>query len=146
SASLHRRHGWRILRVPDSASALRPSGSTPAPSSLVSTVSPPAPPGSLVPPAPPWAPLLQLRLVAPSGSSFPPAPPQFSVALAPPRTSGFPPWSPEPWAMPWPSGSLVSPRIIGSLSPPRAPPPPAPPPSGSPLELSALPPPWLLPL
>ncbi|KAL0171352.1 hypothetical protein M9458_031663, partial [Cirrhinus mrigala] len=133
-----------------------------APSSPPSPVGPPAPPGSLVPPAPPWSvvvnppspqdstpPALPRRSVppAPLGSSLPPAPPQSSVAPAPLRTSGspLPPRSPEPWAPPWPSGSSVSPWIFGSPSPPRAPPPPAPPPSVGPLELSALPPPWLLP-
>ncbi len=43
-----------------------------------------------------------------------------------------------------PSGSSVSPWLIGSPSPLQAPPPPAPPPSVGPLESSALPPPWLL--
>ncbi len=38
------------------------------------------------------------------------------------------------------------PWLIGSPSPPRAPLPPAPPPSVGPLEMSSLPPPWLLPL
>ncbi len=44
------------------------------------------------------------------------------------------------------SGSSSSPWLISSLSPPRAPPPPAPPALVGPLELSALPPSWLLPL
>ncbi|KAI2644088.1 Opioid growth factor receptor [Labeo rohita] len=132
-----------------------------APSSPPSPVGPPAPPGSLVPPAPPWSvvvppssqdsapPALPRRSIppAPLGSSLPPAPPLSSVAPVPPWTSGAPPppRSPEPRAPPRPSGSSESPWTIGSPSPPRAPPPPAPPPSVGPLELSALPPPWLLP-
>ncbi|KAL0186331.1 hypothetical protein M9458_018001, partial [Cirrhinus mrigala] len=102
-----------------------------APSSPPSPVGPPAPPGSLVPPAPPWSvvilplpqnstpPAAPRRSVppAPPGSSLSPAPPQSSVAPALLRTSGSPP------------RSSVSPRIIGSPSPPWAPSPPAPLPS-----------------
>ncbi|KAI2650572.1 Filamentous hemagglutinin [Labeo rohita] len=132
-----------------------------APSSPPSPIGPPAPPGSLVPPAPPWSvvvppspqdsapPALPRRSIppAPLGSYLPPAPLLSSVAPVPPRTSGAPPppRSPEPRAPPRPSGSSESPWTISSPSPPRAPPPPAPPPSVSPLESSALPPPWLLP-
>ncbi|KAL0190336.1 hypothetical protein M9458_013034, partial [Cirrhinus mrigala] len=83
-----------------------------APSSPPSPVGPPAPPGSLVPLAPPWSAASTLSATprrsvppVPLGSSLPPAPPQIS-----------------PWAPPWPSGSSVSPWLIGS------------------------PPPWLLPL
>ncbi|KAL0173502.1 hypothetical protein M9458_029470, partial [Cirrhinus mrigala] len=102
-----------------------------APSSLPSPVGPPAPLGSLIPPAPPWsvdstppaAPRRSVRLL-------PRAPPQSPVTPAPPRTSGCPPRLPEPWPLPWPSGSSVSPGLIGS----RAPPPLAPPPSVGPLE------------
>ncbi|KAI2647082.1 Obscurin [Labeo rohita] len=151
------------LRVQNSASALRPYGSTTALSALapLSPVGPPAPPGFLVSPAPPWsvvvppspqdsAPLAAPRHFvppAPKDSSLPPAQPQSSVAPAPQRTSGSPPppWSPEPRAPPWPSGSSVSSRVFGSPSLPRAPLPAAPPLSVSPLESSALPPPWLLP-
>ncbi|KAL0194553.1 hypothetical protein M9458_008125, partial [Cirrhinus mrigala] len=85
----------------------------------------------------------------PTGSVglLPPAPPQSSVTLAPLRLSGSPPPPRllEPWALPWPSRSSVSPWIFGSPSLPRGPPPPAPPLSVGPLESSALPPPWLLP-
>ncbi|KAI2659211.1 Neurofilament medium polypeptide [Labeo rohita] len=121
---------WTLPRPSDPAAPPRLS----APSSPPSPVSPPAPPGSIVPPAPPRS------VVAPPS-------PQSSVAPAPPRTSGSPPlpWPPEPWALPGPSGSSVSPRIIGSPSPPWALPPPAPPQSVGPRELSACPPPWLLP-
>ncbi|KAI2649503.1 IgA FC receptor [Labeo rohita] len=146
---------WTLPRPSDPAAPPRLS----APSSPPSPIGPPAPPGSLVPPAPPWSvvvppspqdstpPAAPRRSIppAPLGSSLPPAVPQSSVAPAPPRTSGSPPRSPEPWALPWPSGSSVSPRTISSPSPPRAPPPPALPPSVGPLESSALPPPWLLP-
>ncbi|KAI2666688.1 Zinc metalloprotease ZmpB [Labeo rohita] len=118
------------LRVLYSTSALRPNGSASAPGSLVSTVGRPAPP------APSSlrlclgrsstchhlrTPLLWLRLVAPfQGLS----PPQSSVAPALTRTSGSlpPPRLPEPWTPPWPSGSSVSPGLIGSPSPPRTPP------------------------
>ncbi|KAI2662036.1 Titin [Labeo rohita] len=130
-----------------------------APSSPLSPVDPLAPPGSLslrlrlgwsssrhrlsdsIPPAVPRHSVPP----APLGSSLPPALPQSSVAPALLQTSGSPPRSPEPWFPPGPTRSSVSPRIIGSSSPHRAPPPPVPPPSVGPLELSALPPPWLLP-
>ncbi len=60
----------------------------------------------------------------PSGSSIPSAPPQSSVTPAPPRPSGSPPpyRSPKLFAPPWPSGFSLSPWLIGSPSPPRAPP------------------------
>ncbi|KAI2649219.1 Filamentous hemagglutinin [Labeo rohita] len=140
-------------------------GSTVAPSSLLSAVArqytgstvlprlPPASPWSvvdhLVPrdstrPASPHPSVPQ----APSGSSIPPAPHWSSVTPAPLRPPGsMPPhWSPAPSAPPRPSGSSLSPWLIGSPSPPRPRPPPAPLPSVGPLELSALPFPWLLPL
>ncbi|KAI2651120.1 Chromatin-remodeling ATPase INO80 [Labeo rohita] len=136
--------------------SLRPIGSTPALSSLVSTVACQStsstglhrPSGSaLVGHCPAIASgcASSLRPIKSVGL-LPPAPPQSSVAPAPLRTSRSlpPPRSPEPWAPPWPSRSSVSPKIIGSLSLPQAPPPPALP-SVGPLELSALPPPWLLP-
>ncbi|KAL0157256.1 hypothetical protein M9458_048502, partial [Cirrhinus mrigala] len=91
-----------------------------------------APSGSLIPPTPPWSvdstpPVGPRRSVtpAPLGSSLPPAPPQSSVTLGLLRTFGSPPWPPEPWTPPWPSGSLVSPGLVGF--PPLAPPPLAPP-------------------
>ncbi|KAL0200685.1 hypothetical protein M9458_003872, partial [Cirrhinus mrigala] len=67
-------------------------------------------------------------------------PPWFCVARAPPRPSGSPPLprSPEPSALPWPSGSSASPWLVGSLSPTWAPPPPDPPLSVGPLELALL--------
>ncbi|KAL0164205.1 hypothetical protein M9458_039958, partial [Cirrhinus mrigala] len=94
----------------------------------------------------PGTPLLQLHLIPPalSGSFTPPAPP-WSSGPAPPRPPGSTPprQSPETSVPPRPSGSSSSP---GSLSSPRASPPPTPLPSVGPLESSALPPPWLLPL
>ncbi|KAL0159333.1 hypothetical protein M9458_043058, partial [Cirrhinus mrigala] len=74
-----------------------------------------------------------------SGSSFRPTPL---------RPSGFPspPRSLEPSAPPWPSIFLASSWLVGSPSPPQAPLSPVLPPSIGPLESSALPPPWLLPL
>ncbi|KAI2649080.1 Mitochondrial intermediate peptidase [Labeo rohita] len=83
---------------------------------------------------------LHLSPSALSGSSLPPSPPQSSLSRSPPL-----PRSPEPSAKPWPSGFLVSPWLFGSPSPPwrllhsHLP-------SVSPLELSALHLPWLLPL
>ncbi|KAL0168348.1 hypothetical protein M9458_036570 [Cirrhinus mrigala] len=135
---------------PASESWTPPRPSKPAvPPRLLALSSPPlpigspAPPGSLVPPAPPWLvvdppspqdstpPGAPCRSVppAPLGSSLPPALPQSSVAPAPLRTSGSPLllWSPEPWTLPWPSGSLVLPGLVGSPSLPWAPPPLAPP-------------------
>ncbi|KTG03929.1 hypothetical protein cypCar_00027515 [Cyprinus carpio] len=121
-----------------------------------------APPGSLVPLPPPWSvvdhpspqdstPLASPRPFIPpvlSGSSIPSAPPGSSVAPAPTLLSGPlpPPWSPEPCAPPWTSRSSLSSGIIVSPSLPRAPPPPALLPLVGPLEWSALPPLWLLPL
>ncbi|KAL0151939.1 hypothetical protein M9458_052746, partial [Cirrhinus mrigala] len=123
SVRLHRRHGWRIphLHLQPLSPGLHLGPSTQRLSA---------------PSSPPWP----LGPPAPLGSSLPPALPQSSVAPAPLQTSGSPPRLPEPWALPWPSGSSVSPWIIGSPSPPRAPPP-----LVGPLESSALPPPWLLP-
>ncbi|KAL0173846.1 hypothetical protein M9458_029814, partial [Cirrhinus mrigala] len=94
---------------------------------------------SLIPSALPW-----LVVVPPSPQDSTPAAPHRSVPPAllgsslPPSssTSVLCRYSSAPWAPPWPYGSSVSPRIIGSR---------APPPSVGPLELSALPPPWLLP-
>ncbi|KAI2664140.1 Transposon Tf2-9 polyprotein [Labeo rohita] len=91
-----------------------------------------SPLGSLVPPAPPWLviappspqdstpPAAPRHSVppAPLGSSLPPAPPQSSVAPAPLRTSGSLPQLPEPWILPWPSGSSMLPGLLGSPSPP----------------------------
>ncbi|KAL0170154.1 hypothetical protein M9458_034750, partial [Cirrhinus mrigala] len=67
------------LRVPDSASALQPSGSAPAPGFHISTIGPPAPPGSLIPPAPPWS---VVDLPSPQDST-PPAVPRHSIPPAP---------------------------------------------------------------
>ncbi|KAL0160077.1 hypothetical protein M9458_043802, partial [Cirrhinus mrigala] len=122
----------RVCQFPSASWLEDPSSPPPASNgSLPSPVGPPAPPGSLVSPAPspqdstpPAAPCRSIP-PAPLGSSLPPAPPQSSVAPAPPRTSG----APEPWTLPWPSGSSVSPELVGSLSLPRAPPPLALPPS-----------------
>ncbi|KAL0159361.1 hypothetical protein M9458_043086, partial [Cirrhinus mrigala] len=143
-----RRTALRVRRLTnvhplDSALACSPT----APPQLLapllppSPVDPPAPPGSLITPAPPWpgTPLLRVspcRSVPPAllDSSLPPAPPWSSLSRSWP-----PPQSPQPMAPPWPPGSSASPCLVGPL-------PPAPPPSVSPLELSALPPPWLLPL
>ncbi|KAL0168879.1 hypothetical protein M9458_037101 [Cirrhinus mrigala] len=99
------------LRVQNSASALRPCGSTTALSALVSivghrstssTVSSAPPWSVVVPPSPqdsvPLAAPRHFVLPAPKDSTLPPAQPPSSVAPAPPRTSGSPPtpWSPEP--------------------------------------------------
>ncbi|KAI2648543.1 hypothetical protein H4Q32_018672 [Labeo rohita] len=94
-----------------------------ASSSPPSPVGPP-PPGSLVPPTLPWS-----VIVPPSPQdSTPLAAPRRSVPLAALGSSlqlhlsplslqlhpGSlpPPQSPEPWTLPWPSGYLVSPRLI----------------------------------
>ncbi len=100
-----------------------------APSSPPWLVSPPAPPGSLVPP-PLW--LCQ-------------APPSLWLHLGPLSL-----WLPDPHLC---LGRLSHLLRLGPPdppsrpgSPPRASPPPPPPPSVGPMESSALPPPWLLPL
>ncbi|KAL0189207.1 hypothetical protein M9458_016306, partial [Cirrhinus mrigala] len=156
------------LRVLDSASALRPSSSIPTPGSLLFTVAHrttsstglPRPFGSaFVGRRPAIASGLHssscassLRPTGSVGLLPPSAPPQSSVAPALPRTSGspLPPRSPEPWTLPWPSGSSVSPGLVGCPSPPLAPPPLAPPLLVSPLEASLHrllrgPSPWLWP-
>ncbi len=129
------------------------------PSSPPWPISPPAPPGA---PSSLWfhlgqsltirrhgTPLLLLHLVPPalSGLSFLPNPPWSTVAPVPLQPSRFLPLlqSPKPSASPWPSRSSALPCLVGYPSPPRAPTPPPPPlPSVGNLELSALPPPWLL--
>ncbi|XP_052399006.1 uncharacterized protein LOC127946454 [Carassius gibelio] len=77
-----------------------------------------------------------------SGSSFPPS----SVSPTPQRASRALPRSPVPSALPWTSGSPVSPLLCGCSAPSLAPHPPEQSPSVGPLVLLALPPPWLLPL
>ncbi len=131
--SLQLHWGWRIpvsaanLRDPDSASARRPSGSTLAPSSLVSTVARQSTSSTGLP-RPSGSTLVghQLALASglhssdfgtslcPSGSSLPPAPLRLSGSPPAPR-------SPEPSALPWPSGSSPSRWPCGSPSPPWAP-------------------------
>ncbi|KAL0164161.1 hypothetical protein M9458_039914, partial [Cirrhinus mrigala] len=129
----------------DSASACQPSSSTMAPSSLISAVARQSA-GSTGLPHPTasgcrqpscatglhsfdctssLSPSGSVRLLDPSGST---------LVLC--RSGSMPPHqSPESFVPPWPSGSSSSPWLIGS-----------PPPSVGPLELSALPSPWLLPL
>ncbi len=145
------------LWVPDSASTRRPSGSSMAPSSLISTVAHQSTGSSLQ-----FClglsstirrlrtQLLRLHLVplSVSGSSFPLATLWSSVSPAPlwPSGSSPAPLLPEPSAPPWPSGYSPPPWLIVSPSLPRAPPPPASLALVGPLELSARSPPWLLPL
>ncbi|KAL0159362.1 hypothetical protein M9458_043087, partial [Cirrhinus mrigala] len=92
------------------------------PSSLPPACESQTPPWLLAPSSPPWP--ISPPALALSGSSFPPAPPWSSVAPA----------------LSWPSGSSVSPWLVGSPSSNRAPPSVA-----LALESSALPPLWLLP-
>ncbi|KAI2661543.1 hypothetical protein H4Q32_007170 [Labeo rohita] len=100
-----------------------------------------------------WAPSsLRLHLGLSSSilrlrDSTPLASPRPSVTSASPRPPGStaPHQLPEPSVPPRPSGSSSSPWVIDCPSPPQTPPPPALPPVG-PLEISALPPPWHLPL
>ncbi|KAL0203947.1 hypothetical protein M9458_001965, partial [Cirrhinus mrigala] len=47
------------------------------------------------------------------------APPSLQLHRGPPDLR---PRSPEPWTLPWPSGSSVSPGLVGSPSLPWAPP------------------------
>ncbi len=145
------------LWVPDCASTRRPSGSSMAPSSLISTVAHQSTGSSLQ-----FClglsstirrlrtQLLRLHLVplSVSGSSFPLATLWSSVSPAPlwPSGSSPAPLLPEPSAPPWPSGYSPPPWLIVSPSLPRAPPPPASLALVGPLELSARSPPWLLPL
>ncbi len=135
SLQLHR--GWKfpVSQDPDSASARRPSGSTLAPSSLVSTVAHQSTSSTRLP-RPSGSTLVGHQPALSSGlhssdftsSLVPLAPLGSSLPLTPLRPSGSPPEprSPEPSALPWPSGSSPSPWPCGTPSPPWAPLPPAP--------------------
>ncbi|XP_073687784.1 protein NLRC3-like [Garra rufa] len=140
------------LRVPDSASACLPSGFTMAPSSLLSaaarkstsSIGLPCPCGSaLVWHRPSCASGLHsygcASFLCPTGSVT--VLPSFQVHLGPMSAPPRPPGSTALCRSPVRLFSL-SPWIFSSPSPPRAPPPPL----VGPLESSALPPSWLLPL
>ncbi|KAL0177307.1 hypothetical protein M9458_026201, partial [Cirrhinus mrigala] len=129
---LHWRQDCRIprlcfsLRGPDSASLLRPSSSTMASISLVSTGAPQSTSSTGLP-RPSSSALVSRPPTSTSGlhssscaSSLCWAPPQSFVAPAPPRPSGPPPTptprSLKPPAPPWPSGSSALPGVVSRSS------------------------------
>ncbi len=132
----------------DYASVDYASGSTMAPSSLLSTVACQSTSSTrlLYPPALPWL----VVDYPPLHDSTPLAVPHPSVLPAAPRPSGSlpPPWLLESSASAFalfPSGSSALSWLLGSPSPPLTTSPPARPPSVGPLESSTLAPPWHFP-